>query len=364
MSNDLIKKEVNIFELGGWALPLIISNAIFLTLYFFYRKNKLTIFKKQINFINKNDISKRISSIIILILIVIYIIFSIDEFQREEFEFGDYAGVEKAAKDYNFEASKIFSSHIKYLFLNISYVLFDNLRILPFLASISLLLVTYFLTLEITKKRFAAIISFTVLLQSNLFLLFDTTSTYENSWTLFYFISLYLIFKKPIGSHIAFILSIMSKALVITLLPINLFAISINGISKRNKIFLLVGYCVLISLILIAIATNNLAHSEKMDFDINRFIESMNEFGNSMRYESLILVMFIPTLLLLKSKTKLIRDKINFIFIAISFAIISQPIMNVVIDMTLQPYRFIPLIVFSAISIGMIFSKTNTLDQQ
>lgn len=365
ITNSQYNKEINIFEMGGWAIPIIISNIIFLGVYFLYSKKKLpTIIEKLIDYISRNDLSRRNSVIILAILFSIYIIFSIDEFQYEEFELGDYVAVEKAIREYDIDSTKIISNQIRNFLLYSSHVVFDNLRIIPFFASISLLFTTYFLTLEITKKRFAGIISFSVLLQSNLFLLFDTTSTYANFWTLFYLLSIYLIFKKPVGSHVLFIFSLMSKAIIITLLPINLFTIKISKTSKRNKIFLLLGYIVLILFLLIGLVTNNIPHSEKLDFDADRLIPNMNEFGNSLRYDGLILVLFFPILLILRNRSKFNRDKINFIFIAISFAIISQPVMNMMIGMTLQPYRFIPVIVFFAIAVGMIFSNFNKVDQQ
>jgi len=113
-----------------------------------------------------------------------------------------------------------------------------------------------------------------VLLQSNLFLLFDTTSTYENFWTSFYFFSLYLIFKKPIGSHASFILGILSKPLVVTLLPINLYAIFINNSKKSQQIILWVTYSAIILLIIVAFFTNSITHvstgNAELNFDLKK----------------------------------------------------------------------------------------------
>jgi len=201
-------------------------------------------------------------------------------------------------------------------------------------------------------------------MQSNLFLIFDTTATYENFWTGFYFLSLYLILRKPVLSPISFILGMMSKPLVITYLPISLFAISNKKISKRNKIILLVSYGIIISLVLIAFSTNNLIHTHSLDFDISRLIASFNEMGNSLRFDSLILILIIPTLIILQKKSGEIRNNINIVLVGLSFVILSQPIMYSLIGMTLQPYRFIPFIVFSAIAIGMIFSNSKMKDQE
>ena len=354
--------DANIFELGKWAGPIIISNIIFFGFYFFYKKDKLPIIKKLINYINNHDLSKTTSLIIMIVLFFIYIIFTIDELGREEFELGDYKDVYEAAKNYTF-SGQLITDHVRYFLLHVSYLVFDNLRIIPFMASVSLLLITYFVTLEITKKRLAAIIAFAVLLQSNLFLLFDTTASYTNFWTAFYLFSIYLIFRKPGGSHVSFILSVMSKHIAITLIPINFFAITISQTSKKNKLILFFGYVVLVIIIVILAMTNNLV-GDNIDFDVTKIIPSMSEFGTTFRFDGLILLIFFPMLLILRSKSRIIRDKINFIFIAISFVIMSQPIMYSAINVTLQPYRAIPIIIFCAIGVGMIFANTRTTEQE
>jgi len=358
-------REINFFELGGWAIPIITVNIVFLGLLIIHKLNRLPIgFNKIIHKISVNDVSRRTTVIVLLVLFFIYLSFSIDELQREEFELGDYKGAEEAAREFSFEDPQIISPQIRYFFLHISLLVFDNIRILPFIASISLLLITFFLTLELTKKRISALIAFTVLLQSNLFLLFDTTSTYENFWTFFYFFSLYLIFKKPIGSHASFILGMLSKPLVITFLPVNLFAIFTNNTKKSKQIILWITYGAIILLIIGALITNNVVHVIEPNFDLKKLISSMNEFGNSLRYDSLILMLLIPCIIILFRKTGQIAKSVNLIFVGIIMSILSQSIMYSLIDMTLQPYRFIPLIVFSAISVGIIFSNSNISDQK
>ena len=358
-------REINFFELGGWAIPIIIGNIVFLGLLIIHKLNRLPVgFNKIIHKISVNDVSRRTTVIVLLALFFIYLSFSIDELQREEFELGDSKGAKEAARNFSFgDDPNIISPQIRYFFLHISLLVFDNIRILPFIASISLLLITFFLTLELTKKRISALIAFAVLLQSNLFLLFDTTSSYENFWTAFYFFSLYLIFKKPIGSSASFILGMLTKALVVTLLPISLYAIFTNNTKKSRQMILWTTYGVIILLIIVAYLTNNLVHATGLDFNLKNLISSMNEFGNTLRYDSLIVILFVPSIIILFRKTGKIVKSINLIFVGIIISIMSQPIMYSLIDLSLQPYRYTPLIVFSAISIGMIFSNSKTSDQ-
>ena len=373
LSNSILtesERKVDIYELGVWGVPIIFLNSLFFGLFAIHKLNKFPkIINKIIYKISIYDISKRTCIIILLIIFLIYFVFSIDEFQREEFELGDYKGAGTVAREWEYKGvNAIISPELRYLFLHASIVLFDNIRILPYIASVSLLLITFLITFELTKKRIAGIISLVVLLQSNLFLLFDTTASYENFWTMFYFLSLYLIFKKPIGSHISFIIGMFTKPLVLTLLPINIFAIALSDLKKSKKIILWITYGVLILLIIIAFFSNSIIHvssdGSEIGFNFHKLISSMNEFGNSLRFDGLILILFVPTLVILFTKKGNITKSIDLIFIGIIFSILSQPLMFSVIDMTLQPYRFIPIIVFCAISVGMIFSNSNTLDQK
>lgn len=363
ITNNINSRDVNLFEFGKLAMPIIASNLTFIGFYFLYKKNKLSQkITKSFNFIFNKDVSKKTTLIIILILFSIYIIFTIDELNKEEYELGDYRGVVQVTRNYEFPETISIAPHLRYFLLHVSYIIFDNVRVLPYIASISLLLITFFLTLEITKKRFSAIIAFSVLLQSNLFLIFDTTATYENFWTAFYFFSLYLIFKRSNFSGISFVLSMISKSLTVVYLPINIFAILNNNTSKRDKLILLISYGIIISIIITAFLTSNLVHTSNVDFNINNLISSFNEMGNSLRFDSLIILLMIPVLIILANKKGEIRNKITIIFFGISIVILSQPIMFSLIDMTIQPYRFIPLIVFYSIGIGIIFTNSNMTD--
>ena len=65
-----------------------------------------------------------------------------------------------------------------------SLEILGNVKIIPFLGSIALLLTTYFFTNQITNNRLAGIIAMLVLIQSYTFLRYDSFAMYENFWVL------------------------------------------------------------------------------------------------------------------------------------------------------------------------------------
>ncbi len=231
--------EVNPFSIGFWALALVATNIAVFGIAVLYFKNRLpSSISKSLEFIFNFEVSKKNSFLIIVLLLAIYVASSAgDLFTEEEWE--DYPGVKQKIESWSPEQIIIkFEPHVRYFLLWSSFVLFGNYTIVPFIASISLLLLTYFLTVKISKKRFAGIIAFLILIQSNIFLTYDSTVSYTNFWILFYLLSLYLVYKIWPLSPVSYLLSIPSKTLTVLFLPMSLFFIYRSEISRKRKIIL------------------------------------------------------------------------------------------------------------------------------
>ena len=191
----------NPFEFGHQTSILIISNIIILGFGFAYYKKKLpNQLQDIIERIRSFEISKKNTLVIFIIIMGIYIGFSSPElFLNEKLQFDDYIIVEEALELWpdgesdNPYIQEQNDRYVRMFLLDISLDIFQNIKFLPFIASIMVVSFTYLLTTQICQKRFAGIISMIVLLQSNIFLKYDTVAVYENFWVLFYLISLYVI---------------------------------------------------------------------------------------------------------------------------------------------------------------------------
>jgi len=228
--------EVDPFSIGVWALALVAANIVVFGIAILYFKNRLpSSISKSLEFIFNFEVSKKITFLIIVLLLAIYVASSAgDLFIEEEWE--DYPGVKQRLESWSPEQiTTKFEPHVKYFLLWSSFVLFGNYTIIPFIASISLLLLTYFFTVKISKKRFAGIIAFLILIQSNIFLTYDSTVSYTNFWILFYLLSLYLVYKIWPLSPVSYLLSIPSKTLTVLFLPMSLFFIYRSEISRKRK---------------------------------------------------------------------------------------------------------------------------------
>jgi len=347
------------YETGVWSVGVILTGIIIFGLAFLYFKNKLPkflslLFAKLFAF----EISKKNAFITLLVLLIIYISASSAELSSQEI-FEDYTGIKNRLDSWSPEQMmNSFEPHVRYFFLKASTVLFGNDRVIPLLASISLLLVTYFFTKTITQKRFAGIVSVVILMQSNLFLIYDTTVSYTNFWILFYLLSLYLVYRFWPLSPVSYLLSIPSKALTVAFLPMSLYFILRSDISRKQKMITagITGGIILAGG-LASIGGFSVTQETEEEFNAKEFWMGFTSFSYQLRFDGLVLLFMIPLIvgLFLVSRSGIKHGESIMVFI--SGMLLIAPILTGFTNQTNQPYRFVPLVVFFAIGVGVLLSK-------
>jgi len=158
---DADLQTFNPIEIGIWAYPLLITNFIIFGLAILYFKKRLpSKLTSSINFIFNFEVSAKITFFVITIIIGVYIIFSVGELFDGKFQADYNERVKNWIENYSlteFETKGLsapsWGSYLHIVFGVISEKVFDNVKVIPFLASISLLVLTYFITFEITKKK-------------------------------------------------------------------------------------------------------------------------------------------------------------------------------------------------------------------
>jgi len=354
--------EIDPFTIGVWAGPFLVANFIVFALAILYFKKKLPdSIIKTIDLIFAFEVSKKVAFITIAVLLAIYVGFSAGDLTTEE-EWEDYPGVKKRVQ--NWSPDQIinrFEVHARYFLIWSSMNLFGYFTIIPFIASVSLLLLTYFFTVEITKKRFAGIISMVILLQSNIFLTYDSTVAYTNFWILFYLLSLYLVYKVWPLSPVSYILSLLSKPLTAMFLPMSLFFIYRCNISRRKKIILASSMSAIIlagALASFAFGANLTgATGSQEEFDSDEFWLGVTSFSYQLRFDGLVLLFILPLIigLFIASRNGILHA--DSILLLIGGILLTAPLLSGFTELTNQPYRFVPLVVFFAIGVGILLSK-------
>ena len=363
--------EIDPFEVSPWLTPIIISTVILLSIGFLYLKKKLPcVIYSSIEYILNFEISKKVAIIIGLVILSIYIGLSIPElFLDESEQWSDYSILVNALEIWpstdsmNVYVKEQNTRYVRMILLDFSQEFFQNIKILPFTASILTVVFTALIAIQISKKRLAGIIAMIVLLQSVTFTDFDTIAVYENFWVLFYLISIYLINKRWWHtSPIAFLLSIFTKAFTATYFWMNLFFIYRSEIPKKSKLILFGSYAVAVSIMyLIFDSGRSIIYDDIIRYDFNAFLDGFTGWGNSMQLDPLIVLCILPLTVGLFIKSLKGLKQADSILLILAGSILAGPLISLITDFYfILPYRFIPFVIFTAIGIGIIFSKKKT----
>ena len=360
--------DLNPFEISPWALP-IISTAIALFVFgFLHYKKKLPFsLSNGINFILNFEISRKISIILGLSILVIYIGFSIPElFIDESEQWPDFLVLEEALNIWpstdhlSVYVKEQNTRYVRMILLDFSQEFFQNIKLLPFVASIFTIVLTALITIQISKKRLAGIIAMLVLLSSVTFTDFDTIAVYENFWVLFYLISLYSINKRWWhSSPINFILSIFSKAFIATYFWMNFFYIYRATIPTKTKLFLFGSYGIILGITYWIFENGrSIIYDDIIRYDFNAFLDGFTGWGNSLQLDPVALLLILPLTVMLFFKSRNGLKQADSILILLAGSILAGPLISFVTDFYfILPYRFIPFIIFMSIGVGLLFSK-------
>ena len=350
------------FELGGLAVPLIITNIIVFSLFYFFKNKNI---HEKINSITKFQISRKITIIVIIIILVGYISVSYSEIGignplgSNDESYDDWKRLKhKLTYMENIWPEQItsFEPHLKHILLKTSEVVFGNYFVIPFLSSIGLLIITYLFSSKITDSRIAGLISLLLVLQSNLFLNFDTSAAFASFWIFFYLLSLYMIIRIWPLSPLFYVLSILTKTLTVFFAPMSIFFIINSDISRQRKIAITLA---LLIIIIIGIVVSTTQSKIEFESNLDGFWLGFTAFAFQMRLDSVFVLFLLPVIVGLFIISKINRYA-NSIQILIVGTLLMSPFVTGLTDLTNQPYRFLPFLVFFSVGVGMILTNRMT----
>jgi len=360
-------EKLDAFELGYQSIFLIVSNiAIFGFGIAYYKKKIPSLISNGIEKIRTFEISKKVAVISLAVILAIYVGLSAPELLLDEGKmWDDYTAVLLPGLEiWPFgESDDVYikeqnDRYVRMFLLDVSLDIFQNIKLLPFIASILVVIFTYLLTAQFCQKRFAGIISIIVLLQSYTFLKYDTVAVYENFWVLFFLISLYVIQKKWFLSPIFYILAFFTKAYVAPFFIMTLFTTYRAQISRRTKIAILISYIVVVVFTVSLVFVSDSVYSDVIDVDNSKFLLGFQSISSQLRFDLFFIITLLPVTvgLMFLSKNKL--KHADSILILIFGTIIASPLLvTFTFHYEILPYRFVPLLVFFSVGVGMFFSK-------
>jgi len=353
-------KQIEPYEAGPLAGALFFTSGIVFGLAILHFKNKLPqSISKGFQFIFNFEISKKVAIISMIIILAIYVAASANELAEEE-QWEDYIGVKQRLETWSpDQIIRSFEPHVNYFLISSSMILFGNYAVVPFLASIALVIMIYFFTKQITNKRFAGLVAAIILLQSNVFLTFDTSVAYTNFWILLYLLSLYFMYKAWPLSPISYIVSIPAKALTVTFLPMSIYFLLRCSISRKKKM-IIAGTMIGLVIIGAIASSKSLQGDVQESFISDEFWIGFASFATQLRFDGLVILFLIPLVVgLLFTATK--NKHAESMMVMIVGMLLIAPFLTGFSDQTNQPYRFVPFVTFFAVGVGILLSKTKSL---
>ena len=363
----MFTENLNGFELGYMAIFFLVSNIVIFSFGIAYYKKKIpSLVQDTIEKIRAFEISKRVAIISLAIILCLYIGLSTSElFLDEGTEWSDYnsvllPGLElwPSGESDNIYIQEQNDRYVRMFLLDVSLDILQNIKILPFVASILVVVFTYLVAVQFSQKRFAGIISVIVLLQSYTFLKFDTIAVYENFWVLFFLISLYVIEKKWFLSPIFYILAFFTKAYVAPFFLMTLFTTYRSQISQRTKIAILISYVVMVFAAIALVFIGETVYPDVIQVNSSKFILGFQAIIAQLRFDTFFIMTLLPVTVGLAFLSKNKLKQADSILILIFGTIIASPILVMfTYHYEILPYRFVPLLIFFSIGVGMFFSK-------
>ena len=353
-------------EIGPMGIPLILINIIIFSLIILHYLQKLPhSFVEFCQKILSSDLSKKNSLIFLIIILGIYISVSVNELSIYELnQYGDFLIVEDAVKIWpNDESENVYvteqlTRHVRMILLVASEEIFDNIKIIPYISTILLLVTTYFLTVTFSKKNFTGLLAVVLVLQSSTFYTYDTIAVYENFWVLFYVFSIYLIFQKPKFSSIFYILSIFSKAITVLMFPVTIMVTLLSEISTKKKVFVIISHLVVLIISIVIFQFSNTIYGTVIDINTTEFMTGFTTLAFNLRFDVLLLLLLLPVSmgLFLKARNGC-RNSIS-LMVLMCGSILVTPVLEMITNFYfVYPYRYVPLVVFFGISMSTLFSK-------
>ena len=375
----MFTENLNPFEFGHQSIFLIVSNIVIFGFGIAYYKKKIpSLVSNGIEKIRTFEIPKKIAIISLVVILVVYIGLSTPELFIDEgiiwndyklillpaLEIWPFGQVDSLSIDPSLEVyiKEQNDRYVRMFLLDVSLDIFQNIKILPFVASILVVVFTYLVTVQFCQKRFAGIIAVIVLLQSYTFLKFDTIAVYENFWVLFFLISLYVIEKKWFLSPVFYILAFYTKAYVAPFFLMTLFTTYRSQISRRTKTAILISYVVIVSVAIAVVFLGDTVYPDVIDINYSKFILGFQAIAVQLRFDLFFIMLLLPVTvgLIFLSKNKL--KHADSILILIFGTIIAGPILiTFTSHYEMLPYRLVPLLVFLSIGVGMFFSKNSKI---
>jgi len=128
----------------------------------------------------------------------------------------------------------------------------------------------------------------------------------------------------------------------------------------KTKIGIIISYGIIFVIAIVALfAFADLGYGKSITaFDSLNFLNGITSWAFQLRIDGLVLIFLLPITVGLFLKSLNGKREADSILVLIAGVLLSAPLLAGFTEFNIQPYRWIPLIVFFAIGVGTLLSNT------
>ncbi len=264
-----------------------------------------------------------------------------------------------------------------YWILLASNDLFGDYRVIPMISSGLLLVLTFLFTKEVTKRNYTGLVAVLWVLHSPIFYKYDAVLTYPSMWATLLLFSLYVLYKPAwFVSPLTMISSLPVKILNVLNFPIVILFILFSDLKDRKKKLVVclsafagfIGFIVVASKIIIfeqLYNSVNALYFSQFKFQPIEFLWELGMWSIELSSDRISIVVFLFCLigLYLLRRAKVPNSTALLLLIFIT-AVIQPALIAGFTIYTIEDYRFLHLIVFLGVSIGLILPNLQKIKEQ
>ena len=257
--------------------------------------------------------------------------------------------------------------------IKLSYDIFGEYRIIPFISSGLLLGVVYLFTVQVTKKNYTGIVSVLFLLHSAIFWKYDITITYPTFWAVFLFGSLYLCHTKlGVMSPLVLLAGVPAKIINIINAPMLLGYVIFSDIPKERKRKTLISIGIITGIITSGIILSSILYppiyynillyvNVQGAFDPVDFMWWLGMWSLQLYTDKISLFMIfilLPVLFIMKKEKIANAGAVLFMLIV---TILQSAFIVGFTNFTVEDYRFLHMIILIGVGLGLAIPNINKI---
>ena len=278
---------------------------------------------------------------------------------------GDYVLRERYLSEWQFDwLYNDFRHGIVLSLLVLSREVFGEPRVLSFISSIVFLVLTFFVGKAVSGKKYVGLIAMMFVMMSSIFNKYDTGITYPTFWGSFYLASILAMFKVPKIAFVPYLLAMCFKNIAVLYFPVSLVFARFSSIDVKSKrIIYITHVLVLVAGLVFLVASPQVLEGviSQINIELDDFVWWLGMWAVEFNDDRAVLFsMFfvIGGLWILK------RQNVanSFAVLLVIVVILLQPsFISGFTDFTNEDYRFLVLVAFVGVGIGLVVSKFDRL---